>query len=253
VGGDRLPIPPLLCPSCDYDLAGLPDGVCPECGGTFTRAGILAEVDPRRRWRRRLRLGWLAACWQIGAFVAACTVLPSWTLAAGSILLTDRTVGVLWWVLMGGLWVLRAEVFATSPGAAAAFAGAGGLLACWCIAVVGPTDTGPLYTPGGVLARALVLTAVFAVPAWLATRRAPGRLRAAAGGLVLSYGLAMAVASGLGCSRGHQWSDWPDPRPGQVHRQYPLTTSEATVVGGGLVPVAILILVPWPRRAGRRP
>jgi hypothetical protein len=34
---------PIFCPTCRYQLRGLPDGRCPECGEEFTRAKLLVE------------------------------------------------------------------------------------------------------------------------------------------------------------------------------------------------------------------
>jgi hypothetical protein len=38
-----------LCPVCRYDVSGLPDGRCPECGNRFTHARIRALWENRRQ------------------------------------------------------------------------------------------------------------------------------------------------------------------------------------------------------------
>jgi hypothetical protein len=45
----------LLCPTCQYDLTGLPEGTCPECGGEFTHAGLeaLEQLSLTRAAKRR--------------------------------------------------------------------------------------------------------------------------------------------------------------------------------------------------------
>ncbi|GEM_PF-1469517 len=53
---------PSLCPSCTYDLSGLPDGACPECGVAFSHSQLaaLAQSNAIRR-SRRTSLAWLAS------------------------------------------------------------------------------------------------------------------------------------------------------------------------------------------------
>jgi hypothetical protein len=50
---NSLPLAGLNCPKCGYDLGGLRERVCPECGGAFDPAAI------RRRHRRARRRRWL--------------------------------------------------------------------------------------------------------------------------------------------------------------------------------------------------
>lgn len=59
---------PVICPKCDYQLRGLPDGKCPECGKPFERARLLVEqyIRPwvgsswRSTFRRRTMSGRIA-------------------------------------------------------------------------------------------------------------------------------------------------------------------------------------------------
>ncbi len=54
----------LHCPRCDYDVRGLPDDVCPECGDPFTPAEVLAYAEGR--WRHTTvfrRLLAVPFCW----------------------------------------------------------------------------------------------------------------------------------------------------------------------------------------------
>ena len=41
--------PELLCPHCGYNLRGLPEDRCPECGRPFDRARLLELADPKPR------------------------------------------------------------------------------------------------------------------------------------------------------------------------------------------------------------
>jgi uncharacterized protein (DUF983 family) len=45
----------LLCPTCTYDLTGLPEGTCPECGTGFTHSGLeaLEQLNLTRAAKRR--------------------------------------------------------------------------------------------------------------------------------------------------------------------------------------------------------
>jgi hypothetical protein len=48
---------------------------------------------------------------------------------------------------------------------------------------------------------------------------------------VFLAGLAGILEAGVLIGLGATWSHWPDPRPGQVHRQYPLRADEELVLG----------------------
>lgn len=50
----------LLCPDCGYDLRGLPEMRCPECG--LSVESLIAE--PGIPWVRRRKLGWFRAYWR---------------------------------------------------------------------------------------------------------------------------------------------------------------------------------------------
>ena len=54
----------LHCPRCDYDVRGLQDDVCPECGARFTPAELLAYAEGRWRHTRVFRpLLAVPCCW----------------------------------------------------------------------------------------------------------------------------------------------------------------------------------------------
>lgn len=71
------------CPGCGYNLRGLEEGTCPECGfGVNLEA--LRELDRRQRfkkaWRHAaaLEYSWLGA----GAMMMVCALLVHWGLAS---------------------------------------------------------------------------------------------------------------------------------------------------------------------------
>ncbi len=45
---DRLSYAAYRCPNCDYDLRGLSEARCPECGGVFNSRDVEAYLE--RRW-----------------------------------------------------------------------------------------------------------------------------------------------------------------------------------------------------------
>ena len=72
---------PIYCSKCHYNLRGLPDGRCPECGTDFTRGQLLVRTYVRHwsgaLWRESNAYKWfwrlhhtaflmLAVCWIIG-------------------------------------------------------------------------------------------------------------------------------------------------------------------------------------------
>ena len=94
-----------FCKSCDYPLAGVRSGVCPECGRTFdvadTRTYARTPGVRRRKWTRR-------GVWALGVIVLAELIAPrrvaklawSWPNADG-VTATSATR----WRLVGPRWL----------------------------------------------------------------------------------------------------------------------------------------------------
>lgn len=65
------PSPTLYCPTCGYNLTGLPENRCPECGRPFDRAAIIREMEMRPRpiglGETLLRLLWPPGLFSISA------------------------------------------------------------------------------------------------------------------------------------------------------------------------------------------
>jgi hypothetical protein len=54
-------LPEFFCAHCGYNLRGLPDGRCPECGETFERTALATSQIP---WLHRREIGRLRAWWR---------------------------------------------------------------------------------------------------------------------------------------------------------------------------------------------
>lgn len=90
VAGDRgntIPNRPgFNCPDCDYDLRGLPDRNCPECGRHFTMsdarlAGLEYDpraVDDRRAMKAQKRLMPVCIGLVVAAFFSPFVITTSW-------------------------------------------------------------------------------------------------------------------------------------------------------------------------------
>lgn len=71
-----------LCPSCRYNLSGIENDRCPECGVRLAEYLKLADTTPRRlgaclrEARRRRILAWLVAP-LIGAALALCVMIAA--------------------------------------------------------------------------------------------------------------------------------------------------------------------------------
>lgn len=100
----------LLCLRCSYDLSGISDGKCPECGDAFTRRMLVEETKWRavnaaeasvRRWRSAwdLLFAGLFFYWYVGFIFGT----PSTRSAAAPI------VFLAWWAGLVAIWMFRAR------------------------------------------------------------------------------------------------------------------------------------------------
>lgn len=223
----------LMCPTCRYDLRGLPDGACPECGRSFVRAHLEAEL--RRVWaerlaRRRISPDWILAAMALPCLLALPVVItgsPRDQLAASfwTLLLWSITLYWAWrgrWVIFGPsgirlLWFSVPTVYtalflmhtrdAVAEGLAILAVGAAGVLLSWFCA-----------PPRKLWLGLGLLSAVFLVPAGTFALNACWRF-----------------------SQGLTWSGIADVRAGQVHLQYPLRNDEVLLTGAiGAIPGLML-------------
>lgn len=225
------------CPACGYDLVGLGDeggrGVCPECGNEFDLKEIRARAE---RHRRGLELS-ASACRAIGLLMCVfCPPIQDYRNEhfnpheGTELLLTGVTLLMLtiWMVKERTLWRVRGSWQLL-------------LLALFVFRL-----TLGIYLGGdprvhlGLSIAGVALLVHAAV--WLRVSREWALLAVVGGLYLLVPGLFMAltIPETLGATH---WSGWPDPRPGQVHRQYPLTQTEVGWVAGMLVMAGGVLVV----------
>jgi hypothetical protein len=104
---------PVLCPRCAYDLHGLPDSRCPECGQGFERGRLLIDQYvrgrlPRRHPRRRLALRlWIVGIVLVNVpwlcIAALCVALQISGAALPGFLLSASLIWIKGYLLLGGL------------------------------------------------------------------------------------------------------------------------------------------------------
>lgn len=248
-----------VCLACAYDLTGLPDGRCPECGGAFTHA------DLQERWYRA-REG------------AAYPVDRTHVLGTGSVLACALAIGsmararyvadgvlpdgfgwfVFWFVSSWALatfWC-RAEKRAEHPAYVAVGAWVALLAYVSWLLLNGLFRAIPLVAPvwASAVVGVMIGGFVFATRAETATVHA---LRFCALALVLTGAIIGADSVSEMAVHIH-WSRWPDLRVGPRGGQYPLTTREAAVFGAVLVGAGLVLVVGvevgrrvWKRRRTR--
>jgi hypothetical protein len=232
------------CLHCRYDLRGVPDGCCPECGTGFTLARLRSEFEAAES---RVPLG--AIMLQVvrgGGFILGVVLLLIHAVTRGTVLIphTPRESMRAWPYDQGTL-----------------------LTACVVMLPWVVTRIGPRNTPVGLASLPTLLLATMGF--WLVAFG--GDARAAAIGTIvglctLAFGLSveprrtlawmiftpavmlgltglLVVLQAIPGPPGAVWTSLCDPRPGQVHTQYPLRRDEAMVVGGVLLTISVILVL----------
>lgn len=233
-----------VCLACAYDLTGLTDGRCPECGGAFAHAGL------QERWYRArecaaypvdrthvLGTGSVLAC--ACAFVS---VMHARYFADG--VLPDGFGWFVFWFV--GSWALatfwcRAEGRREHSAYVAVGAWVALLAYISWLMPNGLLRATPLVAPvwASAVVGAMIGGSVFATRAETAAVHV---LRFCALALVLTG--VIIGADGVSEMAVHiHWSRWPDLRVGPRGGQYPLTTREAAVFGAVLVGAELVLVV----------
>lgn len=220
------------CPQCRYDLTGVPDGACPECGTAFSIDALFAEHVAARS-NRSIAMSVLAPCaWMVFLLAVACAG------GAGEDLRGGRSA--LWFLAASILFVFREFLFASRVLTTV-------VLGIGIVALAGSSVGSPWrvvwsswwpWTPWHYA----VLSIILCFPALIV-----GRWRWmlwAWGSIMLGSGAVVILTALDGIVQGQHWSPWSDPRWWDPYRQYPLSHHEAVWFGlACCLPGVLLLLV----------
>lgn len=216
----------LRCPGCRHELRTLPDGPCPECGRLFSIAE-LRDIAKQSHSTGTLAQAVPIGIWMIVGLIAAAAIMPNHARnTLEYFLLSAVLFAIAWGVTGAGVreWKVAATI--------GALAGAAAIL----LKAVHPASEFPNRPAGGDHAWVAVWLVVIAL-------LAPAVRSRSVWSTCVLYGTAAFSASLFAHLTlvGPHWSNLPDPRSGQVHRQYPLTISEARVFLAGVTVAALAI------------
>lgn len=211
------------CPECGYELTGLPDGSCPECGSVFSHAALRAAREERPGDQSFVEYLVTPFLWLVIVISIGC-VGP---LSAGR----QGNVGVLWSLLAGALFAMRSVLFASRVFTLVLIAGAAAV-----VTLSFDSHTWSLQRGSGQFLNRLFFWSAAICAAALVRLRWRWTLWAWAS-LLIGMGVGVGATGLAGVGRNEHWSRWPDIRSGGQYAQYPLSTAEAATVGA----VAIMV------------
>lgn len=234
------------CLDCGYELSGLEDGRCPECGHGFSHARLLAhhelkmaELRDRRAWLKSSAAYVLYAV----ALICSCSFSSSGTF-------TGMLIAAGFYVAMGavGVVLLRTKIMLQpaillillvpllhlASGFALLDAGRWAALLCLglCLGVVAVAVRGSPLLAGGIVV--------------------------ACGAILCVWSLVVMLSAWAGLRAGHYWSDFDHPTPprwkAMTNRQAISTGLGTLALGAAMAGVCSLYarraLVRWRRRQG---
>ena len=219
------------CLSCQYDLSGLADGRCPECGTAFTHADLLGRAAHKEADLKTVAQG-LTSAMLVIAYLGALAILLSETNRVAAV----HGGLVLIWVIAGAWVAAWYPILRERPQ--------------YLVTVVLPTVASmwELWTqfPQDPYRIALV-TSVLGLTMLAAAARFAPRIVLVALAMTLACLLAargelLREAGVAAWTEGNFWTAYADIRPGQVYRQYPLTPDEAVKLGSWVAWSGVVLL-----------
>lgn len=219
------------CAKCQYELVGLPDGACPECGAGFSHEALKAEYAIERA-----HLGVSMDVIKPAAWMTLVVVIGSVSGAGSS---REGDFGVLWVVCAGVLFALRTVLFRSRLITLA-------LIGAAAMAVTISFDPGPWRRAVEVHGHEFLLYLFVSSAALCATALVRLKWRWvlwAWASLLIGIGAGVGIPGLYGASLGRQWSDWPDVRSGDPFSQYPLTNMESAGGSSPLILVGLLVML----------
>lgn len=211
------------CVDCGYDLNGIPDGRCPECGVRFSRKGLLRRFQEERRAakersearfkRFRTFAGLIAIYGTVGFFTCASSVIPFENVWVFSILLAAIAVAaVAYCAWMDRAWMVRSHrlLIFLVPLIVMSFAYSAVPYRSVALPVIGlcAVIVAVLALRDSPLISAFLLFLIVALP-------------------LLAASLLLAAHAGRREMLGLTWTDWNVPT---IHGWAPLKTAEALPV-----------------------
>ncbi len=227
------------CPACTYDLTGIATPICPECGVDVIVEQRRREDAHARKLRRARKALSTDALLAVAFFYAAASGLTSkWDRRSLDDYMTPSMTGFVLLVLVW-LWRRRRELLCEQR---FRFIVPYISIFCWLAWVQLHARRRYLYDVDSVAGAAglgvmIILTAWLLTPGrvWSVLLLITGSLTTLPGAALMYFDKPSAPADG--------WSHFSDPRPGQIHDQYPLRWDEARRLGPPIVTGGVVLMV----------
>jgi hypothetical protein len=223
-----------LCPDCSYDLVGLQDGRCPECGGSFTHVKLRKLYWARQAMLQERRKAGITIAAGVTIFALPLLCSLNTTLGVAGALACWTIAAAIWFWFNRKTWIAHAYVVL----------GLNIPLVLMMLSLAA-TSYGRLWC--------MLLAAMVCAVSVMALRWSPlisGLILILAGAFpILLLALAMYSQASIRIAGGHYWSDFDQPTP-TGWRALPAYQSVVVAkwIAGFGVAVVIVVLI-YARRA----